>query len=115
MFSATENSGTRFRSWWTTAIPAAAASFTEWRVIRCPPATRLPASGWYSPVRILMRVDFPAPFSPSSACTDPGDMRSVAPFSARTPGKSLTSPSARRMGSLPMSVTMCSRRYWSPR
>ena len=34
--------------------------------------TSAPASGWYTPARILTSVDLPAPFSPTRACTSPG-------------------------------------------
>jgi hypothetical protein len=36
---------------------------------------------------ILMRVDFPAPFSPTSACTSPAWSVKDTPFSACTPAK----------------------------
>ena len=36
------------------------------------PRSRIsPASGAWTPARILISVDLPAPFSPSSACTSP--------------------------------------------
>src|SRR6185295_15301365 len=38
---------------------------------------------------ILTRVDLPAPFSPSSACTSPARRSKLTPSSARTPGKLL--------------------------
>src|SRR5262245_27532401 len=46
----------------------------------------------------LMRVDLPAPFSPSSACVSPARISRPTPFSATTPGKRLTMPLASRNG-----------------
>jgi hypothetical protein len=44
-----------------------------------------PESGMTDPVRILMSVDFPAPFSPQSAWTSPRAMSMLTPRSACTP------------------------------
>src|SRR5215813_14221792 len=49
----------------------------------------VPASGRCTPDTILMSVDFPAPFSPSSACTSPAPMSNLTPFSAWTPENDL--------------------------
>ena len=54
-----------------------------------------PASGWYSPVATLVRVDLPEPFSPTSACTSPGRTVRLTPRSACTPGNALSMPSSR--------------------
>src|SRR5258708_35421967 len=35
---------------------------------------------------MLIRVDLPAPFSPTSACTSPGRVSKLTPSNARTPG-----------------------------
>ena len=52
----------------------------------------LPPSFAWTPVRTLIRVDFPAPFSPTSAWTSP-ECRVKSTFSsARTPGKYLQIP-----------------------
>src|SRR5690349_6581068 len=51
-----------------------------------------PASGWYMPVSTLIRVDLPAPFSPTRACTSPARAVKSTSDSARTPGKVLHSP-----------------------
>src|SRR5262249_45392776 len=40
-----------------------------------------------APVITLIRVDFPAPFSPTSACTSPGRRSNDTPLSACTPAK----------------------------
>ena len=41
-------------------------TFLPWRLTS-------PVSGPYTPERILMRVDLPAPFSPTTARTSPGE------------------------------------------
>src|SRR6218665_1420826 len=41
---------------------------------------------------IFISVDLPAPFSPSSACTEPGRRRNCTLSSATTPGKDLLTP-----------------------
>src|SRR5258705_8435402 len=52
-------------------------------------------------------VDLPAPFWPSSACVSPARISRLTPFSATTPGKRLTMPSAWRNGaSRPMSIRL---------
>jgi hypothetical protein len=54
------------------AIPCRCAS-AELRSVTCSPLTRIvPSSAGWIPVMILMSVDFPAPFSPTSAWTSPG-------------------------------------------
>src|SRR6266542_1822263 len=54
------------------------------------PATAMvPASGVSAPVTILMNVDLPAPFSPTSACTSPACRSNDTRFSARSPAKDL--------------------------
>src|SRR6266403_479389 len=48
------------------------------------------------PPNILSRVDFPAPFSPTKACTIPGSAENVTRSSAHTPGKRLVISIRRR-------------------
>src|SRR5258708_1827676 len=48
------------------------------------------------PPNTLSRVDFPAPFSPTKACTIPGSAENVTRSSARTPGKRLVISIRRR-------------------
>ncbi|MNC41108.1 hypothetical protein D3C75_898590 [compost metagenome] len=48
-----------------------------------------PSSGRYTPERIFMSVDFPAPFSPSKAWTSPRRKLKLTLLSARTPGNRL--------------------------
>jgi hypothetical protein len=45
---------------------------------------------------ILMRVDFPAPFSPSNACTSPALRSKETPLSARTAPKDFVMPESWR-------------------
>src|ERR1700675_2450612 len=49
----------------------------------------VPASFEYAPIKILIKVDFPAPFSPTKPCTSPALTPKLTPFRARTPGKLL--------------------------
>src|SRR5919108_5357116 len=60
-----------------------------------PPTVNVPASGVSAPATILMSVDFPAPFSPTSACTSPARRSNETPLSARTPLNVLEIESAR--------------------
>src|SRR5437016_3408644 len=56
----------------------------------CSPAIWIcPLSGWCAPVMILMRVDLPAPFSPTKACTSPARSSKETPLSACTAPKDL--------------------------
>jgi hypothetical protein len=48
---------------------------------RAPATSSVPASPRTTPARILTRVDLPAPFSPTSACTVPRRTASRAPVS----------------------------------
>src|SRR5262245_57603847 len=57
-----------------------------------------PASGRWTPARTFIRVDLPAPFSPTTASTSPGETESDTPSSACTPGKCLLMFSAWRKG-----------------
>src|SRR5688500_8676629 len=47
----------------------------------------VPSSTGYTPVSALISVDFPAPFSPMSACTSPPRRTRFTASSARTAGK----------------------------
>src|SRR5918999_1332187 len=49
---------------------------------------------------ILTNVDFPAPFSPTSACTSPRRSSTPTPSSAVTPAKRLVMPSILRTTSV---------------
>src|SRR4051812_42741232 len=54
-----------------------------------PETTSAPVSGCSAPVMILIRVDLPAPFSPTSAWTSPALSSKDTSRSARTPSKDL--------------------------
>src|SRR5215212_779035 len=60
--------------------------------IGLPPRTICPASGGCTPVRTLISVDLPAPFSPISAWISPARTVKSTPSSARTPGKERAIP-----------------------
>src|SRR4051812_21135136 len=79
-------------------MPRACAS-CGWRRDTGWPSMRIsPASGRWTPEIVLISVDLPAPFSPSSACTSPARTSKLTPFSARTPGKRLEMPRSSRKG-----------------
>ena len=72
MFSVTVNGSTSTKCWWTMPMPRAIASrgdaiFTSW-----PRTEIVPPSAGYIPYSTRISVDFPAPFSPISACTSAG-------------------------------------------
>src|SRR5882757_9869843 len=62
------------------------------------------------PPRILIKVDLPAPFSPSSATTSPRLTSKLTPFSACVPPKDLATFSKRRMPASAKSLLPCLRR-----
>ena len=70
---------------------------------RSPSKWMAPLSGWWAPDSILMRVDFPAPFSPHRQCTSPGRRSKEMPCSAWTPTKDLETSSRRRMAFIGLS------------
>src|SRR3954454_24535248 len=51
-----------------------------------------PSSGAASPLRMFLRVDLPAPFSPTSMTTSPGRTARLTARSTRTPAKLLPTP-----------------------
>ena len=57
-----------------------------------PPIAMVPASAECMPDRMLISVDLPAPFWPTSAWTSPGRIASDTSSSARTPGKRFGQP-----------------------
>src|SRR6266702_2283024 len=70
--------------------PCRIASFGAWNTRGSPFIEICPASGRYSPARMLMSVLLPAPFSPSRACTSPQRAEKSTPWLAITPGKALS-------------------------
>ena len=71
MFSATVRFSNSEKCWNTMPMPSARAASGLGRLTVLASISISPALGWISPYRILTRVDLPAPFSPSSACTSP--------------------------------------------
>ena len=69
--SAIDSVGTRESSCCTTAIRACSERVAVPRSMVSPPRRMCPSSGANIPARILTRVLFPAPFSPTSAITSP--------------------------------------------
>src|SRR5512144_2077001 len=68
----------------------------------CPSKTTVPLSFSYTPERIFIRVDLPAPFSPTRPCTVPRLTSSDTPSSAFTPGNDLETSLIDRMTSEPI-------------
>ncbi|OPZ66871.1 MAG: hypothetical protein BWY81_01618 [Firmicutes bacterium ADurb.Bin467] len=97
MFSETERFWQRLISWNTVEMPSSIASWGEDGLISLPLYTMVPASLWLTPVRHLMRVDFPAPFSPSSAWTSPLASEKSTLLSAFTPGNAISIPFIERI------------------
>src|SRR5215203_3628786 len=97
-FWATLRSGIRLISWYMVLIPAAcdwrgSAKETSWPLKRT-----WPSPGAYTPVITLIRVDFPAPFSPTRACTSPGCNSTETSSRARTPGNRFVTRRTSRIG-----------------
>src|SRR5699024_9116545 len=109
-FSPMVRFGHRLTSWYTVATPASWASPVPWNCRRCPPTTMVPESIWYTPVRALINVDFPAPFSPISVCTSPGNIRKSTPSSALTPGNEIEMSCISTIGS---AAVMCLPHWWA--
>ena len=72
MFSATVRSFAMLSSWWMTEMPLSMASLGPLNSVFCPSRRISPSVAVYTPERILISVDLPAPFSPIRACTSPG-------------------------------------------
>src|SRR6056297_262816 len=67
-----------------------------------PSNAMMPPSGAYTPARILMSVLFPAPFSPSRACTSAAPTEKSTPLRACTPPKRLSMPRMCRRSAIGM-------------
>src|SRR5690348_1410366 len=98
MFSDTVSSGNSCGSWYTVAIPSAMASPVEWIVTGRPSNAIVPVSAASTPEMILIRVDLPAPFSPTRACTRPARIVMSALRMARTAPNRLAMPVSCRRG-----------------
>src|SRR5665647_2716932 len=111
MFSATVISGTVASSWWIIEIPSASPPAVSWMLTSRPSKVTVPESLRYIPMRTFMRVDLPAPFSPTRACTVPGRTPRLTLSRATTPGKVLVMFSIRRMYSPDMTPHVLGRGY----
>src|SRR4249919_34262 len=69
------------------AMPAACDCLALSKIASSPSSTSRPASGRWTPARILTSVDFPAPFSPTRPCSSPGRSATSPSSSARTAPK----------------------------
>ena len=75
-FSAMVRLGKRFSSWWMKAMPAAGGlRRVPWRVRAAQRADIRPDPGWRLPPRMFIRVDLPAPFSPTARGAGPAGKR----------------------------------------
>src|ERR1700722_18879333 len=70
-------------------MPAACASCGDDHLTFAPSKRSSPSSGVSAPAMILISVDLPAPFSPTSARTSPVETEKSTRSSDRTPGKDL--------------------------
>ena len=78
ILSATERSGISDNSWKMQAMPAAFAAAGDANETGSPSSSMRPSSGATTPAMILISVDFPAPFSPSTAWMRPASITNWA-------------------------------------
>ncbi len=92
MFSAMVRPSTTSSSWYIVAIPRSMAACGS--AISTPSPCQLisPPSGRCTPASVLMSVDLPAPFWPSTQCTSPARTSRSTPRSAWTPEKDFVTP-----------------------
>src|SRR5215211_459668 len=98
MFSATVMSGISAGCWCTIAIPRSWASAGVRLSKSSLASTIVPLSGAIAPDATFINVDFPAPFSPSSACTSPGRTSNETSVSAAIAPKCFVMPSIDNVG-----------------
>jgi len=103
MFWATVRSCARLSSWWIMVIPIRCAARVSGICTSRPRKKIFPSSFGYTPVSTFIRVDLPAPFSPTSACTSPAFRSKRALFNACTPAKRFSIPSIRTSSSVKIS------------
>ena len=89
MFSSTVKHCTSLKCWCTIPMPRSFASLGLLIFTSFPSFLITPSSAWYRPNRTDMRVDLPAPFSPSKACISPLFSCSVMLSLAMMPGNRL--------------------------
>src|SRR5262245_43470769 len=120
MFSATVRVLNTPGFWCTKRIPAPnALAGLQWSAApeTLPTSMVPPGSAWYTPARILMRVDFPEPFPPTSAWISPGSTVRSTSTSARVPTKVLLRWVRRRAGTAtagPPSAPLIDAPGWAP-
>ena len=85
-------------------MPASRAACGPARTTGWPSTASVPLSGWYTPARILTSVDFPAPFSPTSACASPPNSEIEPSASACTAPKAFAAWSSASRGT----ASLCS-------
>ena len=95
IFRPIENSGTIKTSCGTTVMPSRDASLGRVTTTQLSPTKKSPSSAACTPLRILMSVDLPAPFSPSKAWISPRFRSRSTPSSAVTPGNRFLIPRRR--------------------
>src|SRR4249919_3467708 len=81
------------------AMPAACDCLALSKIASSPSSMSRPASGRWTPARILTSVDLPAPFSPTSPCTSPPKSSMSPSSSAWTAPKLFWACSRASMGS----------------
>ena len=99
MFSTTDRWAARFSSWWISTTPCASASAMDAKATGAPLTRMAPVPGRTCPARIFSSVDFPAPFSPTSAWTSPGATLKSMSCSTRTGPNDFDIPFAAKTGS----------------
>ena len=85
-------SGTVARSWKTVAMPCSRASRGDLKCSASPSTSSSPSSCGCTPERILMKLDLPAPLSPSTHVTSPAPTAIETSFSAITLPKNFDMP-----------------------
>src|SRR5947199_1825795 len=98
MFSAIESVGTRRSSCGMVTMPAAIASRGLAKSRSSPPTRMTPRSGRCTPPRMRIKVDLPAPFSPTTAWISPNATAKSTPSSAMVAPNRLLTPSALAAG-----------------
>ena len=88
-FCATDIDGTRLFSWNTMLMPRPSASAGDWKAVGSPSNSIVPLVGPVTPAMILVSVDLPAPFSPTSAWISPASSVKSTSLIAGTPRYSL--------------------------
>src|SRR6516225_6998799 len=98
MFSAIDSAGTRRRSCGMVTMPAAMASWGLAKWHSSPSRRTTPRSGRWTPPRMRINVDLPAPFSPTTAWISPYATSKSTPSSATVAPNRLVTSSALTAG-----------------